>query len=64
EFEHLIISSYQVSGSGHASEIPMEQISFNYTTVKLTYQAQDETGSKKGGAVLGGWDVKKGVVKT
>jgi type VI secretion system secreted protein Hcp len=53
-FSDLLISSYQTSGS---SEIPTDQISFNFAKVEIEYKEQKVDGTL-GGTVKAGYDVK------
>ncbi len=53
-FTDLLISSYQVSGS----DIPTDQISFNFATVKFEYAAQKADGGLDT-PVIRGYDVKQ-----
>ena len=57
-FNDLLISSYQTGGSGGSDVVPTEQISFNYSKMKVEYKAQDEKGGL-GGVIAAGWDLKK-----
>jgi type VI secretion system secreted protein Hcp len=56
EFNDIVISSYQTGSN--ASGTPMDQISFNFTTIAIDYKPQDT----KTGALLApikvGYDVK------
>lgn len=56
-FENCIISSIALSGSEHGQ--PMETISFNYLTVKWTYNQQEASKGGKKGKTEGGWSVKE-----
>ncbi|MGL5734517.1 MAG: Hcp family type VI secretion system effector [Beijerinckiaceae bacterium] len=59
-FEDLLISSYQTGGSQGSGAYPSEQISFNFTKIKMDYKMQDEKGIP-GKSVIAGWDTKKNV---
>lgn len=59
-FSDLLISSYQTGGAGDSGIVPTEQISFNYSKMKVEYKAQDEKGAL-GGVIAAGWDLKKNV---
>jgi type VI secretion system secreted protein Hcp len=59
-FEDLLISSYQIGGASGADTLPMDQIAFNFTKIKMEYAQQKADGSL-GSAVIHGWDVKKNV---
>src|ERR1051326_5339832 len=58
--EHLLVSSYQTGGSGRSDIVPTEEISLNFTKVKIEYKEQDEKG-QTGKPVTAGYDVKAGV---
>lgn len=51
----VIISSYNSAGT--EGDVPLESISFNFTSVKVEYQPQNADGSL-GGTIEGGWNVK------
>lgn len=55
--EDVIVSSVNVSGAG--SEMPMEQISFNFSKVKFEYIPQKADGSADA-AISAAWDAAKG----
>jgi type VI secretion system secreted protein Hcp len=52
----VLISSYQTGGSG-AGEVPMDQISLNYSKIEVDYLAQDDKGITKS-AGKKWWDMK------
>ena len=54
-FTDLLISSYQVGGGG---DVPTDQISFNFATVKFEYAPQKADGSLDT-PVIRGYDVKQ-----
>ena len=54
-FSDLIISSFQTGGSG-GSELPMDQISLNFSKIEYEYLSQDAKGSV-GKPVKTGWDL-------
>lgn len=56
-FTELLISSYQTGGHTAGTELPSDQISFNFTKVEVEYHAQDAKGGL-GGAIKAGYDVK------
>jgi type VI secretion system secreted protein Hcp len=58
-FEQCMIESVQWSGSSGGDDTPTESVSIAFTKVKISYQAQDEKGAKKGGAMDTGWNVAK-----
>ena len=59
EFQGLIISSYQTSGSAGDSGLPNESISFNFVSHKNTYFVQRD--GSPAGQVMAGYNVKTGV---
>lgn len=52
----VLISSYQTGGSGQG-EVPMDQISLNYSKIEIDYLTQDEKGITKS-AGKKWWDQK------
>ncbi|MCC6419897.1 MAG: type VI secretion system tube protein Hcp [Gemmataceae bacterium] len=58
EMEDLLVSSYQTGGSGHSDIIPTDQISLNFTKVKMVYKEQKPDGTL-GGTTPGGYDLAK-----
>ena len=56
EFDSLFIISLQESAAG-GSDVPMEQISFAYGKVTMTYSEQKEDGTK-GAATVSSYDFK------
>jgi type VI secretion system secreted protein Hcp len=58
EFTDLLVSSYQTGGSANSGVYPTDQVTFNYTQVKVTYKPQNQDGSL-GGAITAGYNVKQ-----
>ena len=54
-FEDLLISSFQIGGSGHGDIVPVEQVSFNFSTIEMEYKEQKADGSLSA-ATKGGWN--------
>jgi type VI secretion system secreted protein Hcp len=55
-FEKLLISGYQTGGSGGAANIlPVDQVSFNFQKITISYKAQNPDGTLAG-AVTKGYD--------
>ena len=46
ELKNVIVTSYSISGD--ADQIPMEEFSFNFEEIKVTYTEMDSEGNKKG----------------
>lgn len=57
-FNDVVISSYQTGASDGGSPLPMEQITFNYTKIKMEYSPQDSKGNV-GKMVTTGWNTKE-----
>ena len=57
KFSDLLVSSYQ-TGNGGGGDIPVEQISLNFSKIEYAYKPQDDKG-KLGAAVKAGYDLKK-----
>lgn len=57
ELKNVMITSYSISGS--ASDVPVEEFSFNYEEIKVTYTEQDSSGKTKGNIEYS-WKVEKG----
>jgi type VI secretion system secreted protein Hcp len=53
-FSDLLVSSYQTGGSS-GDVVPTDQISLNFTAVKVEYQRQDESGNPIEPPVIGSW---------
>ncbi len=53
----VLVSSYQTGGSGHAEDVPFDQVSLNFAKIEVEYRQQKPDGSP-GGAVRFGYDVK------
>jgi len=53
----VLISSYQLGGANRGDEIPIDQISINFSKIEQEYKEQKADGTL-GGTVKAGWDVK------
>lgn len=58
KFSDLLISSYQIGGAEEAGEVPMEQVSFNFSRIDFEYRAQKPDGTLDS-PIKAGWDVEK-----
>lgn len=58
--EKLLVSSVSTGGSGGEDRLT-ENVSLNFTKVKVEYQEQDEKGGPKGGKVAYSWDIEQNV---
>ena len=59
ELVNVMVTSYNVSGSGQAEDVPMEDFSLNYEEIKVTYTENDSKGKKKGNVEYT-WKVEEG----
>jgi type VI secretion system secreted protein Hcp len=57
KFNDLLVSSFQTGGSS-GGEVPMDQISVNYTKIEYSYAKQKPDGSLDG-PVKAGYDIKE-----
>lgn len=54
----VIVASVSPSGS-NAGDTPMEAVSLAFAEFKVEYQEQDNSGAKKGGPIIGGFNIQK-----
>lgn len=59
ELKNVQVVSYTISGSGQAEDVPMEEMSFNFEEIKVTYTECDSAGKKKGNIEYS-WKVEEG----
>ena len=59
KFTDLLISSYQTGGSGGSDVIPIDQVSFKFTKIEVSYAPQKADGSLDA-AIPAGYDLKAG----
>jgi len=59
ELKNVLVTKYNVSGSGQSEEVPTEEISLNFEEIKTTYMETDSSGKKKG-SVEYSWKVEEG----
>ena len=57
KFTDLLVSSFQTGGSQSGDEIPMDQISLNYSKIEYSYCEQDKKGQLLG-PIMAGYDLK------
>jgi len=57
-FSDILVSSFQIGGSGGSDVIPMEQISLNFTKIEVAYKEQDAKGAGQG-AIKAWYDSKQ-----
>jgi len=58
ELKNVMVTSYDISGSGQAEDVPMETASMNFEEIKVTYTEFDRAGKQKG-AVEHTWKVEE-----
>lgn len=54
----VIVSSVTPKGE-IKDDVPTEEVTLSFASFKIEYQEQDNKGAKKGGPVIGGFDVQK-----
>jgi type VI secretion system secreted protein Hcp len=59
ELKNVLVTSYNISGSGQGEEVPMEDFSLNFEEVKVTYTEADREGKSKGNVEYS-WKVEEG----
>ena len=58
ELKNVMISSYSFNGGSSGDQIPTDQISFNFSEIKVTYYPKNSDGTS--GKVEFTWKVEKG----
>lgn len=48
ELKKVLVTSYNVGGSGQSEDVPTESFSLNFEEIKVTYTENDSAGKKKG----------------
>ncbi|QKZ02385.1 Hcp family type VI secretion system effector [Pseudomonas eucalypticola] len=63
DLEEAVVSSVNFVAGGNqngedkaVSDLPVEEIKFNFARIKTTYTQQNRTDGQAGGNVVGGWD--------
>jgi len=59
ELKNVQVTSYGISGSGQAEEVPTEECSLNFEEIKVTYTEADSGGKSKGNVEYS-WKVEEG----
>ena len=59
ELKNVLVSSYNINGSGQSEDVPMEDFSLNFEEIKVTYTEADNQGKSKG-KVEYSWKVEEG----
>ena len=58
ELKNVMITSYDISGSGQSDEVPTENVTLNFEEIKVTYTEVGSTG-KSTGNVEYSWKVEE-----
>lgn len=48
ELKNVIVTSYNISGSGQDEDVPVETVTFNFEEYKVSYLERDESGNPMG----------------
>ncbi len=59
ELTNVLVTSYNISGSGQSESVPVEDFSLNFEEIKVTYTENDSKGKKKGNVEYS-WKVEEG----
>lgn len=59
ELKNVLITSYNIHGSGQAEDVPQEDFSLNFEEIKVTYTETDSKGKSKGNVEYS-WKVEEG----
>jgi len=57
--ENVMVSSYQSSGGGTGGDVPVDEVTLNFTKIEFTYTPQNADGSL-GTPLKASWDLAKG----
>ena len=60
KLKEVMVASYE-TGAGTSEEIIKESIALNFGQVEVSYQPQKADGSKDGGAIKYGWNIRENV---
>jgi type VI secretion system secreted protein Hcp len=60
ELKDIIVTSVMPAASS-SDEVPSETFCLNFASFKFTYQPQDSKGAKKGGAIVGSFNIATNV---
>lgn len=59
ELKNVLVTSYNIGGSGQAEDVPTEDFSLNFEEIKVTYTENDNKGKSKGNVEYS-WKVEEG----
>ena len=59
ELKNVLVTSYNIGGSGQGEDVPMEDFALNFEEIKVTYTEMDSKGGKKGNVEYS-WKVEEG----
>jgi type VI secretion system secreted protein Hcp len=60
KLKEVMVASYQTD-AGNSDETLKESVSLNFGTVEISYQPQKADGSKEGGPIKYGWNIRENV---
>jgi type VI secretion system secreted protein Hcp len=58
--KEVMVASYNTD-AGNSDEIQKEGIALNFGKVEVSYQPQKADGSKDGGAIKYGWNIRENI---
>ena len=59
ELKNVMVTSYNISGSGQSEDVPTEDFSLNFEEIKVVYTEAGRDGKKKGNVEYS-WKVEEG----
>jgi type VI secretion system secreted protein Hcp len=59
ELKNVLVTNYNISGSGQSEDVPTENCSLNFEEIKVTYAEADSKGKSKGNVEYQ-WKVEEG----
>lgn len=59
ELKNVLVTMYNIGGSGQAEDVPNEDFTLNFEEIKVTYTEYDNDGKKKGNVEYS-WKVEEG----
>lgn len=59
ELKNVLVTSYNINGSGQSEDVPTENFSLNFEEIKVTYTEADNQGKSKGNVEYE-WKVEEG----
>lgn len=59
ELKNVLVTSYDIHGSGQPKDLPLEEFALNFEEIKVTYTEMSSKGKKKGDVEYS-WKVEEG----